>query len=399
MSLRPATVEIIVSDTGGSTTNTLAVNITPVNQAPTITLSTNTLYTSAGVITVSDTATVADFDNSASDLKIQVTSSDDSIVSSNNVFFANTNLSSRTFTVVPTGTASGSAVLTFKVSDTNNLSATSTLTVNVAPQTHLQYANTKVLGLSAAGTTNSSIAISNIAGKIGSATVSLTGLKNFVPNISEISLVAPGGNVLLLNSAVVGPNDYARVQFAAGGGALPAAGSINQVSVGAPLGVLSNTVANGSWTLWITNGGASGVLVGGWLLDLRTAPSVTTTITNVVMNSQTETSTTFAIADLDGTITNASDVTVVSADTYLGPASSTYDVAAKTGTVTFKSTTGKFGATTVTLTAKDNDNFTVSFVYNVTVNFVNHAPVISFIPKVDTTAGAAASTIFHHERC
>ena len=390
--LRPVTVKITVADAGGSATTDLAVTITPVNQAPTIALSTNTVYTSAGVITAQLTATVADFDNLASDLRVVVSSSDESIVSSNNVFFASTTAAARNFTVVPSGAASGQATLTFKVSDTNSLNSTTTLTVNVAPQNHPQYANTKILGFSAAGTTNSSIVVSNIAGKIGSATVSLTGLKSTLPSITDIALVAPGGNVLLLDSDVTGPNDYARVRFAAGAGSLPASSSISEVTVGAGLDSLNNTSANGIWTLWVTNGGANGMLLGGWVLDLHTAPSITTSVTNVAMNAETETTATFALADIDGAITNASDVNVTSADTSIVTATRTYVVDSKTGTVTFKSSSPKFGLTTVTLTAKDNDNYTVSFVFNVTVNFVNHKPVISFIPKVDTTAGVPAST-------
>src|SRR5262249_5706849 len=105
----------------------------------------------------------------------------------------------------------------------------------------------------------------------------------------------------------------------------------------------------------------------------------------------------FTIADIDGAITNASDVTVTSGNPALIKATRTFDPATGAGTVQltalFDPAGPQYGSTTVTLAAKDNNNFNVSFTYNVTVIFVNHAPTISFIEKQVTRAGAVLGPV------
>ena len=146
------------------------------------------------------------------------------------------------------------------------------------------------------------------------------------------------------------------------------------------------------WSLWATNGGTGAQITSGWVLNLFVAPTITSTVTNISIPEETSTNISFTVASIDSTITNASDVTVTSANTDLITVHNlTFDLATGKGaaqlTAIFKDTGPQHGSTTVTVTAKDNNNFTVSFTYNVTVTFVNHSPVISFISRQVTRAG------------
>jgi subtilisin-like proprotein convertase family protein len=396
------TLTLTVSDGLSSAQADLTVGVSHVNQAPTITITNASITTVAGVMTPAINAIVADVDNDPSSLSISVSSSDTNVVAPSSVFFSPTDTGAlRSFTIVPKGAATGTATLTFTVKDSGALTSTSTLAVNVQPASHPVLANATVLGLSDAGTTNSSIAVSNISGLLGKVTVAVTGLKNIAPANLGLTLVGPGGQVPLLTaSANSGPNTFGQVVFADGGAAsLPANDANTSLTLApvSPLSALNGSNPNGTWSLWATNGGAGALFTGGWVLNLYVAPTITTSITNVTIAEAASTTINFNIADIDGAITNASDVTVTSGNPALIKATRTFDSATGAGTVQFTALFDpagpQYGSTTVLLTTKDNNNFTVSFTYNVTVTFVNHAPTISFIEKQVTRAGTVLGPI------
>jgi subtilisin-like proprotein convertase family protein len=398
------TLTIFVNDGLATVQSDATVAIKHLNQPPTITLTNASVTTLAGVVSPVINAVVADVDpdDASSSLSISVSSSNTNLINPAGVFFDPANSGGlRTFTVVPAGIATGTATLTFTVKDAGNLTGTATLPVTVSPVSNPVFANTNLLGLSVAGTTNSSITVANISGAIGNARVAVSGLKTIAGNNLSLALIPPGGSpiTLLQDAGSAGPNTFAQLSFSAGtgGSTLPASDTITSVPIqAAGLSALVNKTANGSWALWATNGGTVGQVVGGWSLSLQVAPTIATTITNISMPEEFTTNISFTIADIDGAITNASDVTVVSADPTLVKVSGvTFDTSTGVGSATLSSILGgpQFGKTTVTVAAKDNNNFPVNFDYNVTVTFVNHAPTMSFIVKQVTRAGTTLGPV------
>jgi subtilisin-like proprotein convertase family protein len=392
------TLTLSISDGFSSAQADLTVNVSHVNQAPTLAITNSSVSTLAGIVSPIVNVTVGDVDpnNPPTGLSITVASSDTNIVAPSGVFFSTADTGAlRKFSVVPKGTNTGSATLTFTVVDPGGLSNSASILVNVGPVAHPAFANARVLGLADSGTTNSSIAVSNVPGMIGNVTVSVDGLKNIAGDNLSLALVAPGGTVTLLNnSGAAGPNTFAQATFAGNGAAsLPGSDSISGLTLqAAGLGSLVGKSPIGIWTLWATNGGAGAQVTGGWVLNIYAAPTISSTLTNISMPEETSTNISFAVTGINGSVTNASDVTITSGNTDLitivNPA---FDLSTGIGSAQlqaiFKTTGPQFGSTTVTVTAKDNNNFTVSFVYNVTVTFVNHAPQITYIPRQVTRVG------------
>src|SRR5581483_6787584 len=274
---------VFVSDGLGSVSSNVTVAVIHSNQAPTITITNASVTTLAGVVSPVINAVVGDVDptDPASSLSISVSSSDTNIVSPAGVFFDLANSGGlRTFTVVPQGAFTGSATLTFTVKDAGNLTGTATLPVTVGPVAHPIFASTNLLGLSASGTTNSSIVVSNVSGAIGSLSVAVSGLKNVAGNNLSLALVPPGGTpiTLLENAGSAGPNTFAQLSFSgtSGGAALPASDTVTAVALkAAGLTALADSNPNGTWKLWVTNGGAAAQISGGWVLNILAAPTIT----------------------------------------------------------------------------------------------------------------------------
>ncbi|HLH57444.1 MAG TPA: proprotein convertase P-domain-containing protein, partial [Verrucomicrobiae bacterium] len=394
------TLTIFVSDGLGTVQSNVTVAVQHLDQAPTIAITNSSLSVLASTVSPVVNVVVADVDpdQPASSLSISVSSSNTNLVNPAQVFFDPANSGGlRTFTVVPSGNFSGSATLTFVVKDSGNLTSTSSLPVSVGALTTPNFSSTNLLGLSASGTTNSTIVVSNVSGAIGAMSVSVSGLRTVSGNNLALALVPPGNGAapitLLQDAGGAGPNTYAQLNFSAatGGSALPSSDTITAVPIkAAGLAALANSNPNGTWSLWVTNGGAAGQIVGGWTLNLLVGPTISSSITGITMPEQAVTNISFTIADIDGAITNASDVTVTSANTaLLGVSGVSFDTVSGKGGATLTALFGgpQFGKTTVTVSAKDNNNFTVSLTYDVTVTFVNHAPGISFIVKQVTRAG------------
>ncbi|HVV71909.1 MAG TPA: hypothetical protein VHI52_10480, partial [Verrucomicrobiae bacterium] len=271
------TLTLTISDGIGTVSGDITVKLAHLNQAPTLTVTNSAISTIAGTLSPVVNVVVADVDpqDTTDTLKLAVTSSDAGIVSPKGIFISTTDTGAlRKFAVVPTGTNTGSATLTVTVTDSGSLSNQTTLTVNVQPVSHPVFASTNLLGLADAGKTNSSIAVSNIAGAIGNITVSVSGLKDIVPQNTALALVAPAGTVTLLNNpAGAGPNTFGQVTFSAGGsGSLPATDAITPVPVQASaLSSLVGTSPIGIWSLWATNGGTGAQITAGWVLNLYLA--------------------------------------------------------------------------------------------------------------------------------
>jgi subtilisin-like proprotein convertase family protein len=397
-----ATLTVVIDDGLTKVTSDISVTVGFINQPPTIALTNQPPTILQGGISPSINLLLADVDNNPSDLKVTVSSSDTNVILTSGVSFSSTDTGAvRKFTIVPRGAVTGSAQLTFTVSDTNSATASATLNVSVIADKHAVKANANLLSGSASGVTNSSIVVSNMAGSIALATVTVNGLSGVSPNTLGLALQAPGGQVSLLKpSGGAGPNNFAQIVFADGGGQFPTTDTYTGSTVAPvqPLSSLINTSPNGTWTLWATNGGAPSQITGGWVLDVYIAPIVTSTITSISMPEQAETNITFTATSPNGAITNASDVTVTAGDpTLIQVSGVTFDPATGIGSAHLKalfSPTGtQYGTNTVSVTVKDNNTFTSTLSYNVAVTFVNHNPTISFIPKQTTYAGAVVGPV------
>ena len=400
-----ATLTLTVGDGVGSVQTNLTVTVYHVNQAPTLTLTNATVTTFAGVVSPAVWPLVADVDtnfNAANTLTLSVVASDaTNIVAPSGVFFDATQTANwRKLTVVPTGAATGTAHLTLVVSDNNSPTpayATNTLTVNVTTpaDNHPTWANATALALGAAATSSSSITVSNVPGLLGRVTVAVDGLTGIAPNDLGLTLVGPGGSVpLLTTSANAGPNTFAQVLFADGAAAsLPAADSISQVALqpASPLAALANTSPNGTWTLWVTNGGVGAQVVGGWVLNLYVGPTLASSASSISMPEGATTNVTITLTDVDGSVTN---VLVTSANPILlGATVSAFNGSTGIGTVQMTANPPNFGSTTVQIAAEDNNNFWVTNTVSVVVTFVDHAPTISFVDKQVTSAGVPLAPV------
>src|SRR5262249_12015760 len=147
------TLTISVSDGVATVSTNITLEVKHINQPPTISLSTGSVTTLAGVMTTNIViATVADVDtafNPVNTLRISATSSDSSVVAPAGVFSDfYTNGGSRTITVVPAGAATGSATLTIMVDD-GAITNSQTLNVTVLPVPHPLFANSNAISVAA----------------------------------------------------------------------------------------------------------------------------------------------------------------------------------------------------------------------------------------------------------
>jgi uncharacterized repeat protein (TIGR01451 family) len=117
-----ANVTIIVSDGSLSASNSFALTVSPVNDAPTIS-SINPQTTSEDTASPTITFTVGDLETAATDLTVTATSSDTAVVPNANLALANLG-SSRTIRATPAANQNGTVSITVRVSDGTNSQTT-----------------------------------------------------------------------------------------------------------------------------------------------------------------------------------------------------------------------------------------------------------------------------------
>jgi subtilisin-like proprotein convertase family protein len=261
-------------------------------------------------------------------LGVVVTSSDSAVVSPSGVMFdgplpfaAPTSPTplTRDFTIVPNGTASGTATLFFYVYDQTALPAGETnvvaLPVTVtaaAAESPAVYApmtansgQINLVASTAPAVTSLAAAIpaESGLGPVSKLTVSINGLVNVSPSTMTITLTSPDGKTTatLLQGAVGGSAgdvtasgtfNFAQITFDDGGApaselsTLLSASDINNIDVQPHVDLssanLSGTFAGvnptgGQWKLTVTGGGPNAAIVGGWELTVYSGPQVVVT--------------------------------------------------------------------------------------------------------------------------
>src|SRR6185369_12537737 len=271
--------------------------VTNLNDAPTISLSTNRVTTTAGVLTGSVTATVADIDSNVDSLTLSASSSDTNVVADVNVFFSGTG-ATRTFTIAPKGAATGTATLTIRVSD-GSLTGSATIDVTVNTVRYAVVANAAPIVIDDNSTSPypSSLAVANVNGLIGKVTVVLADVSHPRPDDLAVLLVGPGNQKVILMRQAGDANavSHARITFDDAAADIPSTGPIStatyhpadygtgNVPGGAPVGpyatslsAFNSTSPIGTWSLYAidTVTGQVGRINGGWLLNIFPAPTI-----------------------------------------------------------------------------------------------------------------------------
>jgi subtilisin-like proprotein convertase family protein len=400
---------INVSDgiASGTVSTNVTLAVTHVDQQPTIKLSTNALTAVAGLMsTNSITATLSSFDpdfHPATGLNLVAFSSDPTVVLPSGVFFtqlsggtANTNKTA--ITVVPATGGSGTATITVQV-DNGAKTNSATFDVTVLPAGNPQYASTNAINVAAGANASTTITIpaNTYAGLVGQASVSLVGLKGFVPSASTVVLTAPNGtSVTLLPKAGVptSAQNYGQILFAdAASTNIPASDNLSSTVFtppASPLLGLSGVNANGTWRLSVTNSsGAAEQIAGGWVLNLLIAPTISAIQSPVRGPEESTQSVSFTVADVDGTVTNVT-----------GSFPTGTDLATITTTTTGNNVTmalqGRFntpGTNNVQVVAKDNHGLTATNSFRLELFFVDHPPFFDFIGRQVTSAGEVLGPI------
>ncbi|MEI6355820.1 MAG: proprotein convertase P-domain-containing protein, partial [Verrucomicrobiota bacterium] len=406
------TVTVVAKDgVGESIPVVLTVNITAVNDAPLITLSTNSVNTVVGK-SAALIAVVNDVDSVLSNLTITATSSNTNVVESAGLVVTDgTNTTSRTLTINPRGAASGTATLTISIVDTGSAGVLGTNTVSldvtVAPVAQAVFATSS-------GANSGNITINdnanaspfpatltiptNFIGNIGRLEVTLADVTHPNPADLAVFLTGPTGKIVVLlgNAAGLNALNRSRIDFSTtAASAIPAGTAIingaylptgsSSLTAG---GITSNDVLSGFagtdprgvWSLSVvdTTAGSAGNIAGGFVLRIFSAPSLNSgnAIAAVTTAEDTAKTITVPVADFDGSVTN---VTASFGDPTLAKVTATFTNGIATVVITPE--LNQSGANNVTLTATDNNNFSTSSIIGLTVTPVNDAPSINPVAK------------------
>ncbi len=408
-------ITVSVSDGRATASLVFTVTVTPVNDAPSIvSLSTNAIYTTAGVLSGPITVVVDDVDGSEDNVLLGAFSSNPAVVDHDNVFFSGTG-ATRTVTVAPTGAATGTATITLGVTDgsATNLTA-ATFTIQINPVSHAVAANTNAITINdidVATPYPSTIPVANVSGTVGSITAVLADVNHTWPEDIGVLLVGPGGEKSVLMRRAGGGNALVngRLTFSATGAALPdetqiATGAYQPADYGtgdftapapggpytADLGVFDGTNPNGTWSLYVYDmfGDEVGIINSGWLLNIYPKPTISNLVTTTNTLEDTPLTIAFNVGDYDGSVTNVTAVPAGGA-----PFTASTTLAGNNASVTVSPLANATGTSTLLVTAQDSSGFTVSQTVTVEVVPVNDAPTISVIQKQDTTAGVPVGPV------
>ncbi|MBL9138490.1 MAG: proprotein convertase P-domain-containing protein [Verrucomicrobiales bacterium] len=416
-------LEDTISKEGSAITTNVTVRVNAVNDAPTITLSSGSLTTTAARLSTNVVfAKVSDVDNDVNSLTLFAKSSNTNVVRADDVFFVRGSNGTNFFAIAPRGAATGTATLDISVTDGPTTNSTP-FNVTVTPISVALFGTGNTLAIPDDGTVvSSTLAVSNIVGNIGQVIVILGDLSHTRPDDLDLVLVGPGSSpksvALMGQAGGANPISHARLRLANGEPALPDNSQITDGGLttasyspadyspsslpspapagpyGTALTEFNGTSPNGTWTLYAVDRvtGEAGTLNGGFTLVIYAAPTISNLAATVTTSEDTATSTTFNVADSDGTVTNVTASVVAS-----GVA--TTSVTRNGGSVTVNITpakdvnTSSSGPQPVRVVATDNNGQSTTNTFNLVINAVNDAPTISPIAKQITYAGAPVEGI------
>jgi len=404
------TLTLKVADKIGSVSTNITLAVAHVDQVPLISLSTNAVTTVAVQMTTNVIiATLGSLDpafHPTNALNVVALSSDSTIVSPTSVFMAPLDPSGgrRAVTVVPTGTGTGTATVTLRV-DNGVKTNSASFTVTVLPIVPPTFANTQLTetdGQSAFGITNTSITIpaNTLAGLIGNVKVSISGLTLPQANnnaANTITLTGPNGaSIPLLVDQTATSRSYGQIVFADGAlGSLPPNNDLTNTIALAPASPLSSLLGvnpNGTWTLSLVNPNSPPlIMLNGWTLTITVGPTVGAVSPNPVLGPEESTQTaTFTIGSIDSTITNVTGFFPTGVTPF---AKFTGSFSGNTGTLTIQGLFNSPGTNIVQAVATDKNNYKGTNTFLLGLSFVDHPPVISFIPRQVVPAGEVLTNV------
>ena len=354
-----ATITVSVTDsTGGTTSDTFVLTVSPINDLPVIsdiTDRTTTSGTSTGAISF----TVGDLETPAAALTVSGQSSNTTLVPNANIVFGGSG-ENRTVTVTPAPGKTGTATIYVTVNDgTASSSDSFVLTVTSAPNTPPVISDIKDLST----TKNTTTSVINFT--VGDTETALGSL--VVTASSSNTSLLPNPNIIL------GGTGGDRTIFMT-----PA----------------NNLTGTATVTVTVTDGSGA-TATDTFVLTVNSVPNANPKIANVsdiTINEDTASPVIpFAITDVE-TPTSLLGVTATSSNLALIPANGiTLAGSGGNRTVTVRPAPNKTGKSTITLTVTDTAGSTASDTFDVIVAPVNDLPVISNI--IDRTIDEDGSAV------
>jgi len=256
----------------------------------------------------------------------------------------------------------------------------------------------------------SGLTSSGVANLVSKVTVTLANVTHARPEDIDAWIVGPQGQKVILTAAAGGANPISngRLVFdSTSGTTIPDNGELIPAGVFAStyapadyrgpssptLNTFANTNPNGNWVVYVVDrtAGETGSIASGVVLTINTKPAFGTisdiTIDEDANPTGTPRNISFAVGDLDGTVTSVTAGVAGADTTIIGTPVVTFTSGGTSGNVAITSSSNKSGEVTVTLTATDNSGNTGTTSFKFKINEVNDRPTIGRIEKQITYAG------------
>jgi subtilisin-like proprotein convertase family protein len=191
-----ATITLNLSNPDGQTvTRAFTLTVTPLNDPPVVTpILDQTL--AAGQVSAPITFNFSDAETAKKDLILAVTSSNPSLIPTNNISVIGNELR-----IITQGNATGQSTITLTVTDPQGLATTSQFIVTVTPALNPLFANTGAIEIKNDSTAVPYPSVINVAGLSGTVvkvTVTLADLTHPFPDDIDMLLVGPKGQKVVL---------------------------------------------------------------------------------------------------------------------------------------------------------------------------------------------------------
>lgn len=398
-----AAITIKIDDGVQAVTTVLPVDVTHVNNPPTVSLNVNSVTVPLGQTATNLIAFPEDRDEDATTMIQNVTlrvksSSDPAVVPPGGVFFTDANAQARPFGV--TGFKEGTTTLVIEVKDPQGATGTTSLVVTItpaAPQPVFTKVDSITLGVgggTASTPGTSTLTVANVAGPMGKVALTLVNVTNLNPSTLKGTLTNDKGvsiSLASLSSASSGPVGFGALTFADQAKlytTIP--GWTTHTNVAVLVGDMSNVASagknlNGTWTLTLTGGGIdANSTIGGWTLRVYPAPQILNTADITIAEDTGIQAITFNVASMDGTVTN---VSATIDDTSKATVKSASLAGGSLATVVISTVANAYGSTQIRYTATDNYGLSATVVQKLAITWVNDPPFVSFIEKKNTYLG------------
>ncbi len=428
------TLGFSLTDGKTTTTHGVTLQITPVNDRPTISGLVATTNVVAGGTLSNIPFTVGDVETGARELQVTATSSDQTKIPNANLSVGGAD-ANRFLTLTSIGAGTGHVIVTVTVSD-GDLTRQSQLDVEITGSPANGFANTTAVTIRDNNTAQpdypSIISVSDLLGPISKVAVSLEGFSHTAPDDVDILLVSPTGKKIVLLSDAGGGITVTNTRLvfdSVSTATIPdngplVAGTYKPTNYGSDdtfSGVSApydNTFAdlvgdspNGDWKLYILDdtAGQSGTIAQGWTLSIVTSPSITISPTFVEQNEDDHAQATLTVRDADTPDTPESDLSLdfASSDSALVPKANvkatktggtvetgiTYTLDILPGTNQPLSSVRSTNVLTVTVTRNGDKAHSSAVITNV-VNPINDAPIISRITHKESVENRPVTFTF-----